>query len=66
MPFWLALFAGNVVSVVILNWLVPWVSSRFSWWMQPAGSETRRRNLLGIAVVVALYALCLLAFPRFP
>ena len=27
LPFWLALFIGNVVSVLLLNWLVPWVSS---------------------------------------
>ena len=25
LPFWLALFIGNVVSVLLLNWLVPWV-----------------------------------------
>lgn len=66
MPFFLALFAGNVAGVVILNWLVPWVSTRLSWWMQPAGSETRNRNLLGIAAVVALYGLFLLVFSRFP
>ena len=65
-PFWLALFAGNIASVTILNWLVPWLSRRFDWWLQPAGSETRQRNLLGIAIVVALYALLLLIFSRFP
>jgi uncharacterized protein len=66
MPFFLALFAGNVASVVILNWLVPWVNGRLSWWTQPAGSETQQRTLLGIAIVVALYALFLLIFSRFP
>ena len=43
-PFFLALFAGNVASVVILNWVAPWVSGRFNWWTQPAGSETRQRT----------------------
>jgi antibiotic biosynthesis monooxygenase (ABM) superfamily enzyme len=65
-PFWLALFAGNVAGVVILNWLVPWVSGRFSWWLQPAGGETQRRAALGIVVVLALYGLWLFAFSRFP
>jgi uncharacterized protein len=65
-PFFLALFAGNASGVVILNWVAPWVSGRFSWWTQPAGSETRQRNLLGIVAVVALYALLVLIFSRFP
>jgi antibiotic biosynthesis monooxygenase (ABM) superfamily enzyme len=65
-PFFLALFGGNVASVVILNWVAPWVSGRFGWWTQPAGSETRQRTLLGIVIVVALYALLLLVFSRFP
>jgi antibiotic biosynthesis monooxygenase (ABM) superfamily enzyme len=65
-PFWLALFAGNVAGVTILNWVVPWVSQRFGWWLQPAGSETEKRNLFGILVVVALYGVALFAFSRFP
>jgi uncharacterized protein len=65
-PFFLALFAGNVASVVILNWVAPWVSGRFNWWTQPAGSETRQRTLLGLAIVLGLYALLLLIFWRFP
>jgi antibiotic biosynthesis monooxygenase (ABM) superfamily enzyme len=65
-PFWLALFVGNIASVTILNWLVPWISRRFDWWLQPAGSETRQRTLIGIVIVVALYALLLLIFWRFP
>jgi antibiotic biosynthesis monooxygenase (ABM) superfamily enzyme len=65
-PFWLALFAANIGSVTILNWLVPWISRRFSWWLQPAGSETRERTVQGIAAVVALYALLIFVFSRFP
>ena len=65
-PFWLALFAGNLSGVVILNWIAPWVSGRFGWWTQPAGSETQKRTLLGIAAIVALYVLLLLIFSRFP
>jgi uncharacterized protein len=65
-PFWLTLFVSNIAGVVILNWLVPWISHRFDWWLQPAGSETRQRTLLGIAIVVALYVLLLLIFSWFP
>lgn len=65
-PFWLALFAGNVAGVTILNWLVPWVGGRFSWWLHPAGEETRKRTSIGMAILVALYALFLFIFSRFP
>ena len=65
-PFWMALFAGNVAGVTILNWLVPWVSKRFGWWLKPAGSESEKRTLLGIAVIVALYGVLLFVFSRFP
>jgi antibiotic biosynthesis monooxygenase (ABM) superfamily enzyme len=65
-PFWLALFAGNVASVTILNWLVPWIVKRFAWWLQPAGTDTERQNLIGAAAVVVIYAIALLAFSQFP
>jgi antibiotic biosynthesis monooxygenase (ABM) superfamily enzyme len=65
-PFFLALFAANLSGVVILNWVAPWVNARLSWWTQPAGSETRQRTLRGLVIVVALYALFLLLFSRFP
>jgi hypothetical protein len=49
LPFWLALFIGNIVSVLLLNWLVPWVSRGFGWWLAPkknpgigATSQARR------------------------
>lgn len=56
LPFWLALFIGNIVSIVLLNWLVPWLSRRFGWWLQPAGEATGRTNLRGVAILGALYA----------
>jgi antibiotic biosynthesis monooxygenase (ABM) superfamily enzyme len=63
MPFWLALFIGNVVGVVLLNWLVPWASNRFGWWLQPAG-QAMKTHILGAGVVIGLYAAWLLAFSR--
>jgi uncharacterized protein len=32
-PFAAALFIGNVVSILLLNYLVPWTSGRFGWWL---------------------------------
>jgi len=40
LPFAAALFIGNVASVILLNYLVPWISGRFSWWLQPASKTT--------------------------
>ncbi|HEV2439741.1 MAG TPA: antibiotic biosynthesis monooxygenase [bacterium] len=65
LPFWLALFIGNAVSVTVLNWLVPWASRRFAWWLQPEGRHLRTATLAGTAVVVTLYGFCLLVFSRF-
>jgi antibiotic biosynthesis monooxygenase (ABM) superfamily enzyme len=61
-PFWLALFIGNIVSVLLLSWLVPWTSQRFDWWLTPKGSSITRINLIGTCVVIGVYILCLLAF----
>lgn len=62
LPFWLAFFCGNAVGVLILSKLVPWVSHRFNWWINPAGDDPRRTNLIGAAVIVALYAALLVFF----
>lgn len=64
LPFAVALFIGNVVSVVLLNYLVPWTSTRFAWWLEPAGPNRTRIEIGGTALVVALYALMVLVFWR--
>ena len=61
LPFWLALFIGNVVSVLLLNRLVPWTNDLFRWWLDPARAR-RRVDVAGAALVLALYGVCLLAF----
>ena len=66
LPFWLALFIGNVVSIILLNWLVPWTGKRFQWWLRPAGADGQRIDLTGAAIIIAIYALCLAAFSQFP
>jgi antibiotic biosynthesis monooxygenase (ABM) superfamily enzyme len=64
MPFWLALFVGNLVSVVSLNWLVPWASRRLGWWLQPTEPASMKTHILGAGIITGIYALWLLAFSR--
>lgn len=65
LPFWLALFIGNVVSVLLLNWLVPWVSNGFGWWLAPARGAGRWTSPAGAALIALLYAMWLFLFSRF-
>jgi hypothetical protein len=66
LPFWLALFVGNVVSVILLNWLVPFTGRRFDWWLKAGSRIEAWPNLAGISLVAALYGASLLIFSRFP
>jgi len=62
LPFAMALFIGNIVTIVLLNYLVPWTSLRFSWWLAPKGPHSRQLQVAGLALVIAIYALMLAAF----
>ena len=63
--FAVALFVGNIVSVGLTGFLVPWVSNRFfGWWLQPAGRHALRTHLLGAAIILALYAVMVVVFLR--
>jgi uncharacterized protein len=64
LPFAAALFIGNVVSVILLNYLVPWTSIRFAWWLRPTETGSRRIDIGGASAVAALYALMLAVFTR--
>jgi antibiotic biosynthesis monooxygenase (ABM) superfamily enzyme len=64
LPFWAALFIGNIASVVLLNWLVPWASQMLGWWLNPRGRCQMRVNVAGAALVVSLYGVILLVFSR--
>ncbi len=60
MPFWLALFVANIISVVALGWLlVPAADRVFGWWLYPGGRTRRTTTALGVIVVVALYGFSL-------
>jgi uncharacterized protein len=65
LPFAIALFLGNIVSVGLTGFLVPWVAGRFGWWLTPASPATATRiHLLGAALIVAMYAIMVVAFWR--
>jgi uncharacterized protein len=64
MPWALNLFVGNIFSVLLTGFMVPWVANRMGWWMQPT-RNVLRANLLGAALVVALYAVCVFIFWKF-
>lgn len=63
LPYWLYLFINNAVGVVLLSLILPLVSRRFGWWLNPECPD-RGRNFTGTAIVVGLYAFWLLLFWR--
>jgi uncharacterized protein len=63
-PFAIALFIGNVASVILLNYCLPPINARFAWWLQPADANSGRTDLAGAGLVIALYGIMLLAFWR--
>jgi uncharacterized protein len=63
-PFFVALFIGNIVSVLLLNYLVPWASRRLGWWLSPTGADSAKMTLAGTALMVVLYALWILVFSQ--
>jgi len=63
-PFAIALFIGNMTSVLLLSYVVPWGSTRLSWWLRPGGPDAVRDERAGTALVLALYAVMMIAFWR--
>jgi len=63
MSFAVALFLGNIVSVGLTGFLVPWTANRlFGWWLNPTGPNRMRTHLLGAAIILILYAVMVVAF----
>jgi antibiotic biosynthesis monooxygenase (ABM) superfamily enzyme len=61
MPFAINLFVGNIFSVALTGFMVPWVANHMRWWMFPGGNALRA-NLLGALLICAVYAICILIF----
>jgi hypothetical protein len=53
-----------VVSVLILNYVVPFTSKYLCWWLQPKSVDPKAINVAGAALMVALYLLSLIIFSR--
>ena len=64
LPFAISLFLGNIVSVFLTGFLVPWIAGRFGWWLRPAPGRETRINLLGAAFISAVYAAMVFVFLR--
>lgn len=62
LPFWLSLFISNVVGVLLLDRLVPWICARFGWWLNPNDTKKDSIDFRGVALIVGLYGLSLLVF----
>jgi antibiotic biosynthesis monooxygenase (ABM) superfamily enzyme len=59
----LSLFVGNVIGVVLLQWvLVPTVSRSFRRWLDPIDGASARISVAGATVIVALYGALLALF----
>jgi hypothetical protein len=65
LSFAVSLFLGNIVSVGLTGFLVPWVAGHFGWWLRPASPDTAvRTHLLGAVIILALYAIMVVVFWR--
>lgn len=63
LPFALALVLGNIVSVILTGYLVPWVAGHFGWWLKPASAEgATLTNAQGFALIVAIQAAMVAGF----
>jgi antibiotic biosynthesis monooxygenase (ABM) superfamily enzyme len=62
MNFAIALFLGNIFSVGLTGFMVPWVANKFSWWLAPSANGTTKPNLLGTGIILALYAAMVVVF----
>ena len=64
MSFAVALFVGNIFSVAVTGVTVPWVANQMGWWLNPKANVVGA-NLLGAALICAIYAACVVVFWKF-
>ncbi|MGT2486631.1 hypothetical protein ACU4GA_12955 [Methylobacterium oryzae CBMB20] len=60
--FPVALFIGNVFSVLLTAQMVPWTAKRLGWWLTPDPARRTRVHLQGAALLITAYALMILVF----
>jgi len=64
LPFAVSLFVGNIASVFLTGYLVPWIAGRFGWWLRPAPGRELRTNLLGATFISAICVAMVFVFLR--
>ncbi len=64
LPFAVNLFIGNVFSVALTGWLIPWAASKpLAWWLQPRSTAAALTvHLTGASLILALYAAMIVMF----
>jgi hypothetical protein len=63
LPLAVSTFIANMVSVVLLTWLLmPLANRAFGFWLAPTNARGRLAELRGIAAIVAGYALAIATF----
>ena len=65
MGFAPALFLGNIFSVGLTGFLVPWLADRLGWWLAPAAGKRTQMNLLGGGLMLVAYAVMVFVFWKF-
>ncbi|KQO55909.1 antibiotic biosynthesis monooxygenase [Methylobacterium sp. Leaf102] len=62
LDFPVALFIGNVFSVLVTARLVPWTANRLGWWLSPPPERRADTDRRGAALLIAAYAIMILVF----
>jgi uncharacterized protein len=65
-PLAVATFIGNALSVALVSWpLMAIAISGLTWWLKPSPARRWRMEALGLATVLGLYAIEIIAFMLF-
>ncbi len=62
LPFAVQLFVGNIFSVGVTGFAVPWVANRMGWWLNP---KNQQATLLGYGLVFVIYLVSVVVFWKF-
>ncbi|KQP52544.1 antibiotic biosynthesis monooxygenase [Methylobacterium sp. Leaf399] len=62
LDFPVALFIGNVFSVLLTAKLVPWTANRLGWWLSPPPDRRAILDIRGAGLLVAAYVVMILIF----
>lgn len=63
--FPVALFIGNLFSVLLTSVMVPWTAKNLSWWLSPPAARHVRTDAMGAALLAAAYGVMIIVFWHF-